>query len=435
MYCWITVNRQRHSERVRILRGIFQGSILSPLLFNLFIDTLARQFSKILLYADDIAIKAATVREAQAILLRCEEWAKLNGMSWNVAKCGVVGTDHVFILNNQRIPALDEYKYLGFPHSSGGLRIEAHFEARLERHDAFVRSLLYDQDSWSLSSRLIVYKTFAAPILDYGAGIFSIWLRKQKPAIRDRWIKRLESSWKLLSEFLVETDHCQAASNTMVGLCPDLKLDEWHASLVRQMSRLPEGHVLRDIEPTARLDQDRDYVVSSIFSRPRLLTSFDEINRNLPDRQKIAWRRYLAETRLNANLAKPGVLQHYIHPESRPRQWGDSVLHAPNREIQRKAIRWRLNRCFINSRCVCGERFTRSHVDHLLPPEILTSKLYEDYLNSSTPNTILTQLLQKQKRARSAPTFVFSFLDHALNTSKFDTFKYAYDYISSQITR
>ena len=65
-------------------RGLFQESVLSPFIFNLFIDELASQSSHVLLYADDIVLKCRDARHARELLAICEKWASENAMSWNI---------------------------------------------------------------------------------------------------------------------------------------------------------------------------------------------------------------------------------------------------------------------------------------------------------------------------------------------------------------
>ena len=84
------------SKPMRIKAGVAQGSLISPLLFDWYVDSLVRELAmkfgtdRTFAYADDIAILCyswASVREA----IDCvETWAKEHGAELNKSKCGIL---------------------------------------------------------------------------------------------------------------------------------------------------------------------------------------------------------------------------------------------------------------------------------------------------------------------------------------------------------
>lgn len=97
-------NAGKLSNPIRITEGVLQGEVLSPLLFNLYVSDISK-FLKgrgaeglfvdshevlLLMYADDIALLAATEVKLRRSLKILEEYCAVNGLTINTAKTKIL---------------------------------------------------------------------------------------------------------------------------------------------------------------------------------------------------------------------------------------------------------------------------------------------------------------------------------------------------------
>ncbi|XP_053402804.1 uncharacterized protein LOC128558049 [Mercenaria mercenaria] len=122
------------TEWFDVKSGLRQGCILSPLLFNLYINDLAvflksldigvkigDELLCILLYADDIVLLAENAADLQKLLNALRDWCNLNDMNINVSKSKIIHfrppscsrTNQVFTCGNDTLEIVDRYTYLG----------------------------------------------------------------------------------------------------------------------------------------------------------------------------------------------------------------------------------------------------------------------------------------------------------------------------------
>ena len=107
-------------EPINVNRGVLQGSIISPILFNIYINDLVQELDgitfEVLAYADDIAVICQSDSELFSVMDVLDKWCISNHFTVNKKKSGI------FVIANGSLRDSDEicgypiklrYKYLG----------------------------------------------------------------------------------------------------------------------------------------------------------------------------------------------------------------------------------------------------------------------------------------------------------------------------------
>jgi hypothetical protein len=148
--------------------GVPQGSTLSPMLFNIFVealgDSLRQAGISFRFYADDlIAIgDDETVRRAIPLI---DMWANANNMIVNRNKSGILNINNPSFRVGEYLdgyPVMDRYKYLGLL-VNGRLDLRDHL-AQINRKAGFIAHRLYGLRSLdNLRLNLNLFTTFIMP--------------------------------------------------------------------------------------------------------------------------------------------------------------------------------------------------------------------------------------------------------------------------------
>ena len=183
------------SDFFRLDIGVRQGCILSPLLFNLFLSDLAKQFDTVdnkvklgnvginsLFWADDLVLFAESKEGLDKLLLILEEYCKENHLLINTkkTKCMIFNSSgrlmkRCFHLNGVKLGMVRSYKYLGFMITPSGEISTGLKDLRDRAFKAYMKlkndlGLSFNQD---ISTILKLMDTLIKPILLYASDFWS----------------------------------------------------------------------------------------------------------------------------------------------------------------------------------------------------------------------------------------------------------------------
>jgi len=326
-------------------------------------------------------------------------------MQVNLSKCGTFSPD--FVIDNQPVPIINCYKYLGIPHSPSGLDLQSLMTSSAAKMTSFIGFLHANTNSLSLSEpvKIAIYRTFAHPIVEYGAAlIYNAFQDLPSQQAAKLW-KQLEDAQSHALVWIFKKKHAKTALRSIAGLEPlKVRFDILSILFIKHLKHLPSHH------PLASLLNDRHCPLITHCLTHRH-SSWLEFPTAELKKQINALR--LSSIIDNCKLAK------YICNTSRTKSAMDFCLLIQNNDLRANAIRWRTN-SFTGSKqcCACQNSFTRAHLIRcgLLPDSFLPADFTIQYQYS-------LNLFQIDE--------YYTPLDHALNVRDYQLFDYLLQFLMS----
>jgi len=371
----ITVNGVM-TEPIAINVGILQGSVLSPVLFEIFIDELCHRLNRCtdvskelsaLFYVDDIKLCCNDFHHAQELLDICEQWSIEAGMKFNVAKCFVISHSQCSNLSiyNQPLTITRSNSYLGVPTDENGSCWRDLLQTQLDMSSKLLRYCQAVGDSWPEWASLSIFKSFVESQLSYCAPAAWTWFKKQKK----KNVKELLEGMKTFDEKAL----CWIFKLNKVTSANLLRIMSSIMSTADRLQYLTESSFLHfktlhkdnparqfDFEATPfrkgksvlyTLNQPPDSYLQMSQCQPQEISrsTFKIFLKNLYLRQLQQGRTILQKYVINVDAGKPFKI--------------DRVLFIEDPIVRRKAIQWRLNRLWLRYKCaVCDDHFNRAHI-------------------------------------------------------------------------
>ncbi len=179
---------------VETYKGLLQGALSSPIIFNLFINPLIKQLNKCkiglninkikinnLFFADDIFLCANSEKKVQKLLDICSKWADKWKIIFNEKKSQLITNQKEIknkILQNKEIIRApnNTYKYLGIPISRFGIDNNNYIKKIRKRlYTQMAQMEIYcDSFNLNLQHRMIIYKSIVRSQIDYGIPVMYI---------------------------------------------------------------------------------------------------------------------------------------------------------------------------------------------------------------------------------------------------------------------
>jgi hypothetical protein len=353
----VVVNACRSDREISRKRGLQQGSILSPLLFNIYIDGLAQTLNeglnipRGLLYADDIGIKAKTVGEAQQMLDICQIWAMEHRMEWGIMKCGVVGTAEDLLLSGEVLPKVSYYKYLGVPHKALGIDWKVSLTKRTDHTLAFLNATMDLARSWPFISRLVVYRAFARPLGEYCLVPAYLWSQRQPETTKKEMLKRIKDTHSRGIQWVSQTRDRNKVVESVTGLgSAEDRLEILHASLAQHLLKMDATQPLYRVKGELGANVVNRNTILHMCERSKLRREMEREGDGAPIMmstiKKYARKKWVKEQ----GESKLPLLKIVV---DRSESGVDKVLLEAPLHLQDDVLRWRLNKSLVPPR-ECG---------------------------------------------------------------------------------
>ena len=175
--------------------GLKQGCVLSPILFNIFINNLTKMLKNsntgvnicnikinCLLWADDVVLIADNAHELQKMLDIASSFAHMWRLTFNLDKSNVMtigkraNPNNVWKLGNGFIKETNSYKYLGI-HINYNLSDHFHINEVLRKGHriiAYIKSIIDNQDDFNrVYFGDLLWRTIGLPTINYAC---STWI-------------------------------------------------------------------------------------------------------------------------------------------------------------------------------------------------------------------------------------------------------------------
>jgi hypothetical protein len=179
--------KSKKSKAIANESGLLQGSSLSPVLFNCYINDLLEELNEkikttthglhtnVLAFADDLNLHATSMNGLQDLLETCTQWSIRNGLEFAPRKCILLteGRERALICSeemaNEKIAT-----YLGIKFNTKGIDWKEQATVATAKARKVIGVLTtsgFHINGFSIASNILSYKAFVRPRMEYGLAL------------------------------------------------------------------------------------------------------------------------------------------------------------------------------------------------------------------------------------------------------------------------
>lgn len=448
--------------------GLFQGSLLSPLLFNVFIDVLAKRLQKerdegcypevtkddklapfFLLYADDIQLNGRTLPELQKMLDILGTWCEEHNMLPGFKKCQWLhreGLEGDLFLSGEKLEKVESYTYLGVPMTFKGIDFEAYMPSLLKKASKLFGYLKSFSGFLPHAHRIYLVKSFVLSHLEYGLPLFAAWIDREE---------RKDPQWKsLLATLTSFYDSCRTWAvgyNNPKDLMQHMTnipsygtlVKERTASIQEQIVGLSPSHPLSFLLSSIKTPKGD---IKSRFKKQKLLMAkvtnsgiYKKFKEAKEETETLSLPTFLRNQREKLNI-KSALVCYTLPSSVTTKTKTDAVFRIKDSQTRFNAIRWRRNKVGYADRVydpdkkvkcshcqVCRTRWNRNHV--------MSCPIVGQHQSISGTQWNQFQRERTLSRTKYPHAKHYTILDSLLNNSEFSTFQAVYNSIESSLER
>lgn len=289
---------RKTSRTFKLKSGVLQGSVLSPLLYSIFINSLPEALEagprvivgsaavNCILYADDLVLVAKTATHLKLLLKMCESHARRNRYAYNVSKCAVIGPDDaVFTIDAQRIRRAESFVYLGVDIDRKGIDASKFVARRIKDTKTTaenVRMMGMNIGGFSIRSSANIYKSFLRSKLEASMCIL--------PPLATI-LTQLEQTQQFIISRIAHTSRNTSA--TILKSIFQVPRMAWRLKWLRssfwyRFQALPDTHLLKLMQPTT-VKMTKNIFPADLEARMVLRTLPAQEQRSLVKKCKKRW--------------------------------------------------------------------------------------------------------------------------------------------------